>query len=131
MSQQRAGTNLDTPMDDKKDVLHLDVVDEKNDRDVPLVARDKYLTLWQTIRQYPRASALSAAAAFGAVSDGYQFNLPGVSIKRPTWDRSDIRTLSLYQASSVSLERKVRMENGLSILSISPSGLVSYSSLHR
>lgn len=72
-------------MDDRKeDIIHDDVA-SLNDKSkipgdaVPLVTQDKYLTLWQTIRTYPRASALSAAAAFGAVSDGYQFNLPGVS----------------------------------------------------
>ena len=91
--QQHQHTNLDSPMDDKKeDVVHLDVshLDDKakvaGEDGVPLVTQDKYLTLWQTLKTYPRASALSAAAAFGAVSDGYQFNLPGVSefTARPT-----------------------------------------------
>lgn len=84
MSKQQQ-TNLDTPMDDKKeDIIHDDVASLTDKNKVPggegspLVTQDKYLSLWQTIRTYPRASALSAAAAFGAVSDGYQFNLPGV-----------------------------------------------------
>lgn len=76
--------NLDTPMDDRKeDIIHDDVA-SLNDKSkipgndtVPLVTQEKYLGLIETIRTYPRASALSAAAAFGAVSDGYQFNLPG------------------------------------------------------
>lgn len=50
---------------------------------VPLVSQDKYLSLWQTIKTYPRASTLSALAAFGAVSDGYQYNLPGNIIALP------------------------------------------------
>jgi hypothetical protein len=54
---------------------------------VLLVSQDKYLTLWQTIKTYPKASGLSALAAFGAVSDGYQFNLPGNIIALPGFIR--------------------------------------------
>ena len=86
MTTQQQHHQLETPMDERKeDIIHDDVASltdkskvPGNDA-VPLVTQDKYLSLWQSIRTYPRASALSAAAAFGAVSDGYQFNLPGGS----------------------------------------------------
>lgn len=137
MSTQQQQHHLDSPMDDRKeDIIHDDVASltdkskvPGNDA-VPLVTQDKYLSLWQTIRTYPRASALSAAAAFGAVSDGYQFNLPG------RWDCMTLRscmhgngpnvqeTSLRFPASSGCLASRTTPANGLSTLSTFRSGPV-------
>lgn len=68
---------------DKADIASLNDANKVASDTVQLVSQDKYLSLWQTIKRYPRASAISALAAFGAVSDGYQYNLPGNIIALP------------------------------------------------
>jgi hypothetical protein len=75
----------DKPHPDYKE--EIEEKDHVQDNTVQLVSADKYLSLWQTIKTYPRASFFSALAAFGAVSDGYQYNLPGNIIALPGFVR--------------------------------------------
>ena len=48
-----------------------------------IVSQADDLTLIQTIRTYPKATLLCAFAAFGAISDGYQYALPGSIVALP------------------------------------------------
>ena len=52
-----------------------------------LVAHENTLGLWQTIKAYPVATCYCAFAAFGSISDGYQYALPGSIVALPGFIR--------------------------------------------
>ena len=41
------------------------------------IVAGQYMTLWQTVRTFPLCSLLCFAAMLSALSDGFQFTLPG------------------------------------------------------
>lgn len=70
-------------VDSKPDTHQIEVTNhdqdiKRADGDVAAIISDQEnLDLWQTLKTYPKASLFCACAAVGAISDGYQFNMPG------------------------------------------------------
>lgn len=59
-------------------------IDKKEDAHVAnIVAGDNSLGLFQAVKVYPRATMYSALGAMTAVSDGFQYNLPGNILALP------------------------------------------------
>ena len=83
MSLQRDNISQDDiHMVDLKDKEHIQL-DQQLKEDPTIVSDADRLSLWQTLRAYPRATFFCAFAAFGAISDGYQYALPGSIVALP------------------------------------------------
>lgn len=69
--------NKDDPTGEAVELDHVDPAAKNIVEEPALLAQENKLSLLQTIRIYPRATVLCAFAAFGAISDGYQYAMPG------------------------------------------------------